>query len=73
MPPLAAGLLPVGILARDPGRLVSQKQLPQEMWGPTHVNESQYLRVCFAQLRRKREDDRADHAGAGGLRGGVIP
>jgi two-component system, OmpR family, KDP operon response regulator KdpE len=49
----------VEILARNPGRLVSQKQLLQEVWGPMHVNESQYLRVYFAQLRRKLEDDAA--------------
>ncbi|MFS8099741.1 response regulator [Lentzea alba] len=49
----------VEILARNPGRLVSQKQLLQEVWGPMHVNESQYLRVYFAQLRRKLEVDPA--------------
>jgi two-component system KDP operon response regulator KdpE len=49
----------VEILARNPGRLVTQKQLLQEVWGPMHVNESQYLRVYFAQLRRKLEDDPA--------------
>jgi two-component system KDP operon response regulator KdpE len=43
------------ILARNPGRLVSQKQLLQDVWGPTHVGESQYLRVYLAQLRRKLE------------------
>ena len=45
------------ILARNPDRLVSQKQLLQEVWGPMHVNESQYLRVYMAQLRRKLEPD----------------
>ena len=45
------------ILARNPGRLVSQKQLLQDVWGPTHVGESQYLRVYLAQLRRKLETD----------------
>ncbi len=49
----------VEVLARNPGRLVSQKQLLQEVWGPMHVNESQYLRVYFAQLRRKLEADPA--------------
>jgi two-component system, OmpR family, KDP operon response regulator KdpE len=47
------------ILARHPGRLVSQKQLLQEVWGPMHVNETQYLRVYLAQLRRKLEPDPA--------------
>jgi two-component system, OmpR family, KDP operon response regulator KdpE len=45
------------ILARNPGRLVSQKQLLQDVWGPSHVGESQYLRVYLAQLRRKLETD----------------
>jgi two-component system KDP operon response regulator KdpE len=45
------------ILARNPGRLVSQKQLLQDVWGPSHVGESQYLRVYLAQLRRKLEAD----------------
>ncbi|MGW4213807.1 response regulator [Lentzea sp. NPDC004789] len=45
------------ILARNPGRLVSQKQLLRDVWGPSHVGESQYLRVYLAQLRRKLETD----------------
>jgi two-component system KDP operon response regulator KdpE len=45
------------ILARNPGRLVSQKQLLAEVWGPTYVGETQYLRVYLAQLRRKLEVD----------------
>ena len=43
------------ILVRAPGRLVSQKQLLQEVWGPTYQTESNYLRVYIAQLRRKLE------------------
>ncbi|WP_394619625.1 response regulator [Lentzea sp. JNUCC 0626] len=43
------------ILARNPDRLVTQKQLLQEVWGPKHLNETQYLRVYMAQLRRKLE------------------
>jgi two-component system KDP operon response regulator KdpE len=29
----------------------------KEVWGPTYVNESQYLRVFIGQLRKKIEDD----------------
>ncbi|WP_434439241.1 response regulator [Lentzea sp. E54] len=47
------------ILARNPGKLVSQKQLLAEVWGPAYVDESQYLRVYLAQLRRKLEPDPA--------------
>ena len=47
------------ILVRNPGRLVAQKQLLQEVWGPAYVSETQYLRVYLAQLRRKLELDPA--------------
>ena len=39
------------------GRLVSQKQLLQEVWGPSYGTETNYLRVYMAQLRRKLEAD----------------
>jgi two-component system KDP operon response regulator KdpE len=45
------------ILIGSPGRLVSQKQLLQEVWGPTYTRETNYLRVYMAQLRRKLEPD----------------
>ncbi|RFU41041.1 response regulator [Actinomadura logoneensis] len=45
------------LLVRNPGRLVGQQQLLQEVWGPTYVKETNYLRVYMAQLRRKLEDD----------------
>jgi two-component system KDP operon response regulator KdpE len=46
-------------LLRRPGKLVSQRQLLQEVWGPTYSTESHYLRVYMAQLRRKLEPDPA--------------
>jgi two-component system KDP operon response regulator KdpE len=45
------------ILVRNPGKLVSQRQLLQEVWGPTYLDETQYLRQYMAHLRRKLEDD----------------
>ena len=45
------------ILVRNAGRLVSQRQLLQEVWGPTYVDQSNYLRQFMAQLRRKLEPD----------------
>lgn len=36
---------------------VSQKQLLQEVWGPSYGTETNYLRVYMAQLRRKLESD----------------
>ncbi|GHF63299.1 two-component system KDP operon response regulator KdpE [Amycolatopsis bartoniae] len=43
------------LLIRNRGRLVSQKQLLRDVWGPTYENETHYLRVYLAQLRRKLE------------------
>ncbi|MEW2514118.1 response regulator [Streptomyces sp. NPDC046870] len=45
------------VLVRNTGRLVSQRQLLQEVWGPSYGTESNYLRVYMAQLRRKLESD----------------
>ena len=45
------------ILVRNRGRLVSQRQLLQEVWGPAYESESNYLRVYLAQLRRKLEPE----------------
>ena len=44
-------------LVRNAGRLVSQQQLLREVWGPSYANETGYLRVYLAQLRRKLEAD----------------
>jgi len=45
------------ILARHPGRLVTHRQLLQEVWGPQYVGESHYLRVHIAHVRAKLEPD----------------
>src|SRR5438552_14139677 len=45
------------ILVRNSGRLVSQKQLLHDVWGPAYGKETHYLRVYLAQLRRKPEPD----------------
>ncbi|WP_405017464.1 response regulator [Kitasatospora sp. NBC_00070] len=45
------------VLVRNAGRLVSQTQLLQEVWGPAYRTETNYLRVYLAQLRRKLETD----------------
>ena len=49
----------VEILVRNPGKLVSQRQLLQEVWGPQYQDETNYLRVYMAQIRRKLEPDPA--------------
>jgi two-component system KDP operon response regulator KdpE len=45
------------LLVRHQGRLVSQRQLLTEVWGPRYQTETHYLRVYLAQLRRKLEPD----------------
>ncbi|MGW3726161.1 response regulator [Streptomyces sp. NPDC000851] len=45
------------ILVTNPGRLVTQKHLLQEVWGVSQRNKTNYLRVYMAQLRRKLEAD----------------
>src|SRR5262245_43350730 len=45
------------VLVRDPGRLVTQRQLLQQVWGPAYETETNYLRVHLANLRRKLEPD----------------
>ena len=45
----------VEVLVRNRGKLVSQRQLLQEVWGPQYAEETNYLRVYLAQIRRKLE------------------
>ncbi|MFI8386764.1 response regulator [Streptomyces sp. NPDC085540] len=45
------------ILITHPGRLITQSQLLLEVWGPTYGENTNYLRVYMAQLRRKLEAD----------------
>jgi two-component system KDP operon response regulator KdpE len=47
----------VEVLVRHRGKLVPQRQLLQEVWGPTYSNETHYLRVFLAQIRRRLEPD----------------
>lgn len=47
------------VLVRNRGRLVTGRQLLQEVWGPAYGTETNYLRVYVAQLRRKLEPDPA--------------
>ncbi len=47
------------VLVRHRGRLVGQRQLLREVWGPAYGTETNYLRTYLAQLRRKLEADPA--------------
>jgi two-component system KDP operon response regulator KdpE len=46
-------------LARQPGRVLTHRQLLREIWGPNAVEEVHYLRVHMGALRRKIEADPA--------------
>ena len=44
-------------LARHPGRVITQQQLLKDIWGPTHTEDSHYLRIVVGHLRQKLADD----------------
>jgi two-component system KDP operon response regulator KdpE len=48
------------LLLRHAGRVITQQQLLREVWGPTHTNDSQYLRIVVGKLRQKLGDDPAN-------------
>jgi two-component system KDP operon response regulator KdpE len=45
------------VLLRNPGKLLTQRQLLTEVWGPGYADASGNLRLYMAQLRRKLEPD----------------
>lgn len=47
----------LALFARNEGKVLTHRYLLTQVWGPSHENESQYLRVFIAQLRKKIEDD----------------
>jgi two-component system KDP operon response regulator KdpE len=47
----------VETLVRNAGKLVTQRQLLQDVWGPQYRDETNYLRVHMAHIRRKLEAD----------------
>jgi len=44
-------------LARNAGKVLTHRQLLKEVWGPSHGEDTHYLRVYMAQLRHKLERD----------------
>ena len=46
-------------LSRHPGRVLTHRALLAAVWGPGYADETHYLRVYMANLRRKLEDDPA--------------
>lgn len=49
----------LALLARHLGRVVGQQQLLKDVWGPSHVEDTHYLRVVVGHLRQKLGDDPA--------------
>jgi two-component system KDP operon response regulator KdpE len=47
------------VLIKNSGKVLTQRQLLNEVWGPNATEQAQYLRVYIAQLRRKLERDPA--------------
>jgi two-component system KDP operon response regulator KdpE len=47
------------VLLRNPNKVLTHKQLLDQVWGPGHASQMQYLRVFMAQLRRKLEQNPA--------------
>lgn len=45
------------ILVGQAGRVVTQRHLLQEVWGPTHADRTHYLRIIVGRLRQKLGDD----------------
>ena len=47
----------LALLIRNEGKVLTHQYLLRAIWGPGFINQSQYLRVFIAQLRKKIEDD----------------
>ncbi len=47
------------VLMRHAGKVLTHRQLLKEVWGPSHIEHSHYLRIYMAQLRKKLEEDPA--------------
>ena len=45
------------LLIKNEGKVLTHQYLLRAIWGPSYINQSQYLRVYIAQLRKKIEDD----------------
>jgi two-component system KDP operon response regulator KdpE len=47
----------LALMAKNEGKVLTHQYLLNQVWGPSYKNESQYLRVFVAQLRKKLETD----------------
>jgi two-component system KDP operon response regulator KdpE len=53
----------LALMMRNEGKVLTHRHLLREVWGPSYMDESQYLRVFVAQLRKKieRDPNRPEH------------
>lgn len=49
----------LSLLVANAGKVLTQRHILREVWGPSHVEDSHYVRVQMGHLRRKLEDDPA--------------
>jgi two-component system KDP operon response regulator KdpE len=49
----------LSVLVANAGRVLTQRQLLREVWGPSHADQSHYLRIYMGHLRHKLEADPA--------------
>lgn len=47
----------LSLFAKNEGRVLTHQYLLKEVWGPSYMNQSQYLRVFIAALRKKIENN----------------
>ena len=47
----------LALFARNEGKVLTHQFLLRAIWGPGYINQSQYLRVFIAQIRKKIEND----------------
>lgn len=47
----------LNLLAKNKGQLITQPQILKELWGPTHQEDTHYLRILVAKLRAKLSDN----------------
>lgn len=47
----------LALLVKNQGKVLTHQYLLRAIWGPSYINQSQYLRVYIAQLRKKIEND----------------
>jgi two-component system, OmpR family, KDP operon response regulator KdpE len=45
------------VLMKNAGKVLTHRQLLKDVWGPSHVDQTQYLRVYMVQLRHKLEEE----------------